>query len=79
MSSDTFATIGRSFDMTEVRSPYKEIGEARQLKTAPETVKGKRTGYFLARYVDLEGHARQAGRFERKGDANNASLERSQT
>lgn len=62
--------------MAEVRSPYKEIGEARQLKTAPETVKGKRTGYFLARYIDLEGHARQAGRFARKGDANNASLEK---
>ena len=62
--------------MAKIGAPNKEIGEARQLKTAPETIRGKRTGYFLARYVDLDGRTRQAGRFGRKGDANMASLEK---
>jgi integrase len=53
---------------------YKPIGEARQLKSAPETKNGVRTGYYLARYVDTDGRTRQAGRHKRKGDANRASL-----
>ena len=55
---------------------YKPVGEARQLKSAPETKKGVRTGYFLARYIDAEGRTRQAGRHQRKGDANKASLQK---
>jgi integrase len=62
--------------MAKIGAPKKEIGEARLLKTAPETVGGKRTGYFLARYVDLDGRTRQAGRFRRKGDADKASVEK---
>jgi integrase len=57
-------------------APKKGKGEARTLKSTPETKGGVRTGYFLARYVDLEGRTRQAGRHERKGDANKASLEK---
>jgi len=54
----------------------KSSGEARTLTSTPESKRGARTGYFLARYVDLEGHTRQAGRFKRKGDANKASMEK---
>jgi integrase len=54
----------------------KPSGEARQLTSSHETKRGVRTGYFLARYVDLEGRTRQAGRFKRKGDANEASFEK---
>jgi integrase len=54
----------------------KSNGEARPLASTPESKGGVRTGYFLARYVDLEGHIRQAGRFKRKGDASKASLEK---
>ncbi len=55
-------------------APRKKRGEARPLKPSPQTVNGRRTGYFLARYVDLDGRTRQAGRFKRKGDASAASL-----
>jgi integrase len=59
-----------------IGAPKKPGGEARTLTSTPETKRGVRTGYFLARYRDLEGHKRQAGRFKRKGDANKASLEK---
>lgn len=58
------------------RAPKKSGREARTLASTPESKRGVRTGYFLARYVDLEGHTRQAGRFKRKGDANKASMEK---
>jgi integrase len=54
----------------------KPSGEARQLTSTHETKRGVRTGYFLARYVDLEGRTRRAKRCKRKGDANKASLEK---
>lgn len=57
-------------------APKKSGGEARPLTSTPESQGGVRTGYFLARYVDLEGRPRQAGRFKRKGDANKASLKK---
>jgi integrase len=57
-------------------APKKAGGEARPLTSSPESQGGVRTGYFLARYVDLEGRPRQAGRFRRKGDANKASVEK---
>jgi integrase len=62
--------------MGTIGASKKPSGEARQLTSTPETKGGVRTGYFLGRYVDLEGHTRQAGRFTRKGDANKASLEK---
>jgi integrase len=62
--------------MAAIGAPKKAGGEARTLTSTPESHGGVRTGYFLARYVDLEGHKRQAGRFKRKGDANKASLEK---
>ena len=62
--------------MAAIGAPKKAGGEARQLASTPETKRGVRTGFFLARYVDLEGRTRQAGRFKRKGDANKASLEK---
>jgi integrase len=62
--------------MATIGASKKVIGEARQLASTPETKRGVRTGYFLARYVDLEGRTRQAGRLQRKGDANKASLEK---
>lgn len=57
-------------------APSKNTGKARQLKSAPETKHGRKTGYFLARYIDLEGRTRQAGRHTRKSDANDASLKK---
>src|SRR5271166_5351713 len=62
--------------MATTGAPKKSGREARPLASTPETKRGVRTGYFLARYVDLEGHTRQAGRFKRKGDANKASMEK---
>jgi integrase len=62
--------------MGTIGAPKKPGGEARPLASTPESKGGARTGYFLARYVDLEGRPRQAGRFKRKGDANRASLEK---
>jgi integrase len=57
-------------------APKKRHGEARILKSSPETINKLRTGYYLARYVDLEGRTRQAGRFKRKGDADKAAVEK---
>jgi integrase len=62
--------------MATIGAPQKAGGEARPLASTPETQGGVRTGYFLARYVDLEGKTRQAGRCKRKGDANKASLQK---
>jgi integrase len=62
--------------MATIGAPRKAGGEARVLTSTPESQGGVRTGFFLARYVDLEGHKRQAGRFKRKGDANKASMEK---
>ena len=62
--------------MGTIGAPTKAGGEARQLTSSPESIGGVRTGYFLARYVDLEGRPRQAGRFKRKGDANKVSVEK---
>jgi hypothetical protein len=62
--------------MATIGAPPKATGEARTLTSTPETQGGVRTGFFLARYIDLEGHKRQAGRRKRKSDANKASLEK---
>jgi integrase len=62
--------------MAVTGSPIKQAGEARTLKSTSETKAGVRTGFFLARYVDLDGKTRQAGRFVRKGDANAESVKK---
>jgi hypothetical protein len=55
---------------------YRPLNEARALTSVPETKNGVRTGFWLGRYIDLEGKRRQAGRFRRKGDANTAAQQK---
>jgi hypothetical protein len=49
----------------EPRRARKPVGVAR----ARQPVRDPASRLWLARYVDLDGAVRQAGRFERKGDA----------
>jgi integrase len=57
-------------------SRYRPLAEARTLSSVPEHKNGVRTGFWLARYVDLEGKRRQAARCSRKGDANKAAQQK---
>jgi len=57
-------------------SRYKPSAEARTLSSVPEHKNGARTGFWLARYIDLDGKRRQAARCSRKGDATKAAQEK---
>ncbi|HKF80599.1 MAG TPA: hypothetical protein VKB17_07215 [Thermoleophilaceae bacterium] len=58
-----------------IRVRRRRRGKSTGAARTREPVKEKRTGLRRAMYVDLDGRARQAGRFRAKGDARQRSQE----
>jgi integrase len=51
------------------RRPYKPVGRARPLAPVKESKRGRHTGWWLARIVDVDGARRQVGRERTKSAA----------